>query len=185
MDHIEMVEKLRQKANVSYEEAKSALERNNWDLLDAMIELEKQGRINADAATYDTASDAKSETYQPVNATASAKEKHSGWNNFTAWCRALFSKIWRNSFVVTNKNGEKMVEAPILILIVLAIFCFWILIPLLVIGLFFGMRYSFAGPDIKAEEVNRAMSKATDVAEGIREDIKNSVEEEKARNNNQ
>ncbi len=185
MDHIEMVEKLRQKANVSYEEAKSALERNNWDLLDAMIELEKQGRINGNAATYDTASDDKNEAYQPVNATASAKEKHSGWNNFKVWCKALFSKIWYNSFVVTSKNDTKVIEAPILILIVLAIFCFWILIPLLVIGLFFGMRYSFAGPDIKAEEVNRAMSKATEVAEGIKEDIKNSVEEEKAKSGNQ
>ncbi|MDO5111705.1 MAG: hypothetical protein Q4E65_05340 [Clostridia bacterium] len=185
MDHIEMVEKLRQKANVSYEEAKAALERNNWDLLDAMIELEKQGRINADAATYDTASETRNETYQPVNATASAKEKNSGWNNFKLWCAALFKKIWLNAFVVTSKAGEKMIEAPILILIVLALFCFWVLIPLMVIGLFFGLRYSFTGPDIKAEEVNRAMSKATDVAEGIKEDIKSSVEEEKAKNNNQ
>lgn len=40
MDNFEKVEKLREKANVSYEEAKQALENCNWDILDAMIYLE-------------------------------------------------------------------------------------------------------------------------------------------------
>ena len=46
MDRFEMTDKLSQKANVSYEEAKAALEASNWDLLDAMILLEnkKAGR---------------------------------------------------------------------------------------------------------------------------------------------
>ena len=45
MEHIEMVEKLMEKANVSYAEAKQALENNNWDMLDALIELERQGKL--------------------------------------------------------------------------------------------------------------------------------------------
>ena len=44
MDNLEKVEKLRERANVSYEEARTALEENNWDLLDAMVALEKAGR---------------------------------------------------------------------------------------------------------------------------------------------
>ena len=36
MDNFEKVEKLREHANVSYEEAKQALENSNWDILDAM-----------------------------------------------------------------------------------------------------------------------------------------------------
>ena len=46
MDRFEMTDKLSQKAEVSYEEAKAALEASNWDLLDAMILLEnkKAGR---------------------------------------------------------------------------------------------------------------------------------------------
>ena len=39
MDHFEMVEKLRAKANVSYEEAKAALEASDWDILDALVLL--------------------------------------------------------------------------------------------------------------------------------------------------
>ena len=37
MTNYEMVELLRQKANVSYEEAKATLEAANWDLLDAIV----------------------------------------------------------------------------------------------------------------------------------------------------
>ena len=40
MEHFEMVEKLRQKANVSYEEAKDALEKCDWDMLDALVLLD-------------------------------------------------------------------------------------------------------------------------------------------------
>ena len=47
MDHLEMTETLREKAGVSYEEAREALERNNWDLLGAIVDLEKQGRFSA------------------------------------------------------------------------------------------------------------------------------------------
>ena len=49
MDQMEMVEKLRQKANVSYEEARDALEKSAWDLLDALVYLEGQGKIRQEA----------------------------------------------------------------------------------------------------------------------------------------
>ena len=45
MDHFEMVEKLRAKANVSYEEAKAALEKSDWDMLDALVLLESEGKV--------------------------------------------------------------------------------------------------------------------------------------------
>ena len=45
MATIEQVEKLRSKANVSYEEAKNALEACGDDILEAMIYLEKQGKV--------------------------------------------------------------------------------------------------------------------------------------------
>ena len=44
MEMIEKVERLREKANVSYEEAKEALEQSGGDLLDAIVLLERQGK---------------------------------------------------------------------------------------------------------------------------------------------
>lgn len=167
MDHMEMVEKLRQHANVSYEEAKAALEATNWDMLDAMIELEKQGKVRSGAA-YNTDRTAHGQQYEQVHATASAKREHTGWKNFCAGVSSLFSKSCKNSFRV-SRNGNDVITVPILVMILLMIACFWVLLPVLVVALFFNCRYSFVGPDCKDESVNRAMGKATDAAESIKE----------------
>ena len=45
MDHLEKVEKLRAKANITYEEAKAVLEEAGGDLLDAMTTLLKTPRL--------------------------------------------------------------------------------------------------------------------------------------------
>ncbi len=44
---LEQVEKLREKTNISYDEAKAALEKTNGDILEAIINLEKENRIPA------------------------------------------------------------------------------------------------------------------------------------------
>ena len=54
MTNFEMVETLRDKANVTYEEARDALEKSNWDLLDAMLLLEKEGRVKPGNGCYST-----------------------------------------------------------------------------------------------------------------------------------
>ena len=45
MENLEKVEKLRKKADISYEEAKEILEECDWDLLDAVIKLESMGKL--------------------------------------------------------------------------------------------------------------------------------------------
>lgn len=167
MDHMEMVEKLRRHANVSYEEAKAALEAANWDMLDAMIELEKRGKVRAGAA-YDTGSGNQGAQYEAVHATASAKREHTGWKNFCSGVKSLFTKSCKNSFRVSH-NGNEVISVPVLVMILLLIPCFWVVLPVLVVGLFFNCRYSFVGPDFKDDTVNRAMGKATDAAENIKE----------------
>lgn len=177
MDHIDMVEKLRERANVSYEEARAALERSNWDMLDALIELEHQGRVRGGAA-YDTAGDGKSApNYDTVKATASARGKNSGWKNFCDGCRQLFRKSWVNSFRIC-RNGEALLVMPILVFLLLVVCCFWFTLPALVIGLFFGCRYSFVGKDIKDDDLNRVMDKAANAAESVKESIRDAASED-------
>ena len=53
MDRFEKAERLRQAADVSFEEAKAALDACGDDLLDAMVYLEKQGRAKKpEQSTY-------------------------------------------------------------------------------------------------------------------------------------
>ena len=52
---LEQVERLREKSGLSYEEARDLLERCHGDLLDALIELERQGRLRpGGGGTYST-----------------------------------------------------------------------------------------------------------------------------------
>lgn len=46
-DMLEKVDYLRDRANVTYEEAMQLLENNNGDVIASLVELEKQGRIYA------------------------------------------------------------------------------------------------------------------------------------------
>ena len=55
MEMMEKVERLREKANVTYEEAKAVLEQTGGDLLDAMVLLERQGKVREPAqSTFST-----------------------------------------------------------------------------------------------------------------------------------
>ena len=60
MDKLEKVEKLREKTGVTYEDAKAALEACDYDMLDAIIYLEKLDKIKKpDVDKYTTESSEK------------------------------------------------------------------------------------------------------------------------------
>ena len=42
----------------------------------------------------------------------------------------------------------------------------------MVIGLFFGFSYSFAGPELGRDDINSAMGKATSAAEALKTEIR-------------
>ena len=81
----------------------------------------------------------------------------------------LIKKGNANFFQVYRKNKLQF-EIPVTVLILLVAFCFWVAVPLLVIGLFTDFRYSFRGPDLGKENINDAMNKASEFAENIKRD---------------
>ena len=54
-DKLEQIERLRERAKVTYDEAKHAYEAAGGDLLEALILLEKQGKVKPPRATVSTA----------------------------------------------------------------------------------------------------------------------------------
>lgn len=170
MDQFEKVEKLKERANVTYEEAKSALEACGWDILEAMIYLEKMGKVSRPPQTsYSTGPQQE----QGQQESAQTKEKESFGEmlgRFGRWCARWINKGNVNSFCV-EKNGSELLRVPVTLLIVLLIFTFWIIVPLMIIGLFFDMRYHFQGPDVKSMDINRAMDTVADAAENLKSDI--------------
>lgn len=174
MDNFEKVEKLREHANVSYEEAKQALENSNWDILDAMIYLEQSGKVaGPESASYTTQA-------KKVKIEVEEKECHSTFKEnikrFCDWCIKWINKGNVNSFCV-EKDNQEIFRVPITLLVVLLLFAFWVVVPLLVVGLFFSMRYHFAGPDVRSVDIdlNKAMDAAADAAENVKTEISNAV----------
>ena len=175
MDNFEKVEKLRERANVSYEDAKQALENNNWDILDAVIYLEKEGKIKSNKGadftteTENTCFEKKIELEE---------EKCVGFGElmkkFGKWCKKWIDKANRNDFRVEQK-GKELLKIPVTLLVIFLLFAFWVVLPLLVTGLFFDMRYSFVGPDVRSIDIdlNKAMDSAATAAETIKNEVNN------------
>lgn len=179
MEHIEMVEKLMEKANVSYAEAKQALENNNWDMLDALIELERQGKVRSGqgTASYTTEPEKEKQGGRQQSADAS-RNVPNGWEEFwKGFCR-LIRRGMQNHFVA-ERRGETLLSIPVLLLILLLCVGFWFILPLMVVGLFCECRYSFKGPDLGRKDVNDAMGKATEYADDLKESVKSGINEDK------
>ena len=166
MTHYEMAEKLAEKMNVSLEEAKTALEACDWEMLDAALMLEKEhGAANERA--YST----RPEPEEEKSRRDQAKERRRGVvNSLGEMIRNLFNLGNRNRFEV-RKGDEVVLEMPVLVLVLLMLFAFWVCLPLLVIGLFAGFRYSFSGAELGRESVNHAMDKAAEAVEKVKEEV--------------
>ena len=170
MEQFEMVEKLRERADVSYEEAKEALEKSNWDVLDAMIYLEKNGKTKAPGKeSYSTQE-------EPPVFEIPEQDKTNGFSDnmkrFGKWCMKMIDIGNRNQFAV-QKDGEEKFAIPVTLLVVLLLFAFWVVLPLMIVGLFFDLRYHFVGPDIREVKVdiNRTMDDVADAAENIKKEF--------------
>jgi len=166
MTHYEMTEKLAEKMSVSLEEAKEALEACDWEMLDAALMLEKAHGAQKQA-TYST----RPETEEERSAREKAKERRRGVvNSLGELLRSAISLGNRNRFEV-RKGDEVALEMPVLVLVLLMLFAFWVCLPLLVIGLFAGFRYSFSGAELGRESVNSAMNKAAEAVEKVKEEV--------------
>lgn len=180
---LEQVEKLKQYADISYEEAKAALEKTDGDILAALIDLESQGKVQAPAGggTYVSHAPQKHFFEERKEKTSSGGSEHGrkgtsefkkACSDFTKFLALAFHKGNVNAFVVRRHKNE-MMRLPVTILVILCLLAFWVMIPLLAVGLFFGFRYSFEGPDLSASKVNDAMNSVGNAAEELKNDLHN------------
>lgn len=174
MELLEKVEKIREKTGVSYEAAKEALEACGEDILDALVYLESQGKIREpEVRVYTTREEASEELRQAnQNYEKSANESfQSQSHRFFKWVKKMLIKGMENMFIV-SKNGEDKVTIPVLGLVALLFFVFWVTVPLMIIGLFCGYSYSFKGEIEKSVNINEACNKASEVAENLKKEFK-------------
>jgi len=173
MSTLEQVEKLREKANVSFAEAKAALDATGGDLLDALIHLEKQGKVTPPAGGgYYSSKDAEADEKEKTEESSKSSEEHGEsfsdmLKRFGHFCASAINK-GNNNYFEAERKGNVVISLPVTVMVLLLIFLFWIIVPLIIIGLFFGFRYHFRGRELGKDSLNRVMDSATDKAEDIK-----------------
>ncbi len=174
MTEYEKVEKLREKANVSYEEAKAALEQTNWDLLDAIVYLEREGKLNDDGAVHHSTKAETASSPEPEQKSRFSERASTLWSQ----CKRLI-QIGNENCLVIHHKGKQVISLPLTAMVILLLFMHAWLLVILAAGLFFGLRYSIHGEQLGKPEVNEAMDKAANAAENMRETVEDSLRGEK------
>ncbi|MEQ2456912.1 ubiquitin [Flavonifractor hominis] len=198
---LEQVERLRERADVSYEQAKAVLEQTGGDLLDALILLERQGKIRAGqdrGAFFTTQPGAPSATPPEAAGTertgplvrtgftseAEGESSRGGIKNRLLELLAGVVDLLRHSTVnqfEVWREGEMMTSLPVLVLILLLLVAFWISLPLLVVGLMFGCKYRFSGPDLDRSRVGEVVNEVSEAMRDAAGQVRQSVQRETQR----
>ena len=176
MDIFEKVEKLVEKAGVSYEDAKAALEKADGDLLDAMILLEKEGKAEAPKeSSYSTKYDKQAQyvsVEEQVENDRKSYTKEEQRKERKEKVRSGFDKIKyfvTSNFLMIKRNGELIAKLPVWAMILILVFAWHISIVAIIVSLFFGVGYSFSG-DADMSAANNVMNKASSAAEKVKEE---------------
>ena len=196
MTQYEMTEQLAGKCDVTLEEAKEALEQAGWNPRTAThrLEQEKFTRMQAlrefaesgEAAAVQAApeeapaeenivklevskaEEAGEAQAEEVPARPARRCHGQGFRNLAGHIRRLLAWGNRNRFTA-SKGDETVLDMPVLALALLLLCAFWVTVPLLVIGLFTGFRFGFTGQDLGREGINRALDKAADAADRVKQ----------------
>ena len=174
VDKLNLVEKLREKTGITYEDAKRVLEINNWDILDAILDLEKQGKVKGPSVSIFYTNEYK-ESYEEENTEYNFEEikKDSNYksNNtfegiFEVICKAI--DTCNNIFIEIKGKNNFFLKFPLTVVIVFLIFGFWLLIPVAVIGLFLDVEFFVESKKINTDKVNDILSKISKEVQNIK-----------------
>lgn len=167
---LEKVEKLREYAGISYAEAKAALEETDGDLLEAVVKLEEEGKVESPKEGGYYRSRVEKEDRQEAEAHKKKEEADEEVHNpsvvervgnILKWVGKIIDKGNKNNFTVMKKD-TKILEIPLTAFALLLLFAFWAVVPILFIGLILGYRYSLSGPDLGSTSVNKTISTVSD-----------------------
>lgn len=133
MINLENIDVLKDRANVSYQEAKEALELCDGNLVDALIYLEKSEKI------------------RPERKAAHERFAESS-KSFGEETKKVFSKMNAHRFMI-QKNGETFLNIPSILALILILVTFPVSVVLMVLGVVFGFKFRIRNKKGKAYEM--------------------------------
>lgn len=139
---LELIEMLRERAHVSYEEAREALEKCNNDIVEALIYLEKQDKIKA-------------------------PQKEDGCqDSFWKKVKRLVKKCHEIKLVI-SKEDDKIIDLPLTVVIILTIFAAPLMLVGLIVALFAGYKIRIKKPGTQDLKINKTLDDISAAASKI------------------
>ncbi|KAJ50378.1 hypothetical protein BD780_004155 [Clostridium tetanomorphum] len=173
MENLKLVDKLREKTNISYEEAKIALENSNWDILDALLYLEENERVKKPSVSIFYTNEAKHSEDREENEN-NEENKYETNNSFQGIFEAIckFIDTCNNIFVQIKKKDRILLKIPLTVLVIISFFALWAIIPLMVTGLFFDIEFYVSAKNIDTDKPNKILSKISGNVKVIKQKFK-------------
>ena len=133
--------------------AKAALEEAGGDLLDAMVILERMGKVSGPArSSYSTEYEEQKDYIRVRDKVEQQKKSAPSFKHTVGRLVKTFFSFIRHTVFIVTKEDSIIFTMPTWVL-VLILFFFWeAVVPVMVIALFFKVNYSFDG----AQNVKRA-----------------------------
>lgn len=168
---LEKIDSLRERANVSYAEAKAALEANNGNMIDAIIYLESENKTVNDRA-------------KKAHERAKERQRHhdrkeqvrNNADDFVTGFKKVLKSLNETRMVMYN-DDRVILDVSLTITIIAAVFAFPILMTIFVIGLLTGNRYKIIRKDRKTDTVNTVLDKAAEFSQTVTDTLKEKVKD--------
>ncbi len=182
MEQFEKVDKLVEKTGVSYAEAKAALESSGWNLLDALILLEKEHKTESAPGRY------VSEPGEPEEEAGAeyVSEAPDRGRETREKIRSGLKKAWafltKNKMTFTGRSGDPVFTVPVLVVIILLLASVGTVLVLALIALLLGCGFSFSGPDLGKDGLNDAVNAVGEKMADIGNDIRDRYNDYKEKN---
>ncbi|WP_072903974.1 hypothetical protein [Hathewaya proteolytica] len=186
MDHDKLIRKLTENAAVTFEDAKMALESNDWDIIDAMLQLEDVGKVKSpDMKIYFT--NDRNKSFSEIVACCEEKswqyyenkdrkkydERHEKTRSaFEKACK--FIEKCNGVFIEIKRREGSVLRLPITVVALLLIFCYRIVIPLVIVALLCNVEFSIDGEALggNGDDINSLFNRAHCKAEKVRNNIR-------------
>lgn len=159
MTNQEMVDKIVNKSGITREQAEQALEMNNGDLLDTMIYVEKTYMNNSSSSSSYSTNNEPQFNGQPAPEFNFSEQKENcvNGNNTAETGRRIISLLTENGAAIFY-NEKQVAVIPLVIWLIAIVSGVGTLIAVMLVSMFFGVRYELTGNRIANTSLNKGLN---------------------------
>ena len=141
------------------------------DLLDAMVILERQGKVRGPArSSYPTEYDEQKDYIRVRDKVEQQKKSAPSFTHTIGRLVKTFFSFIRHTVFIVTKEDSIIFTMPSWVLVLLLFFFWEAIVPVMVIALFFKVNYSFDGAQ-NVKRANDILGKAGEFAQDVRNEF--------------